>query len=150
MAEPARSPEVRKLDTLKRLEEDVDAWVSTADGDGTPYLMPLSFLWTDGTLLLSTRATNPTSLNLQASGLVQLAIGQTRDVILITGTAELVQPDDLPAHLADAFATKAGFDPRQASSPYPYFRITPTQIQAWREVNELPTRTLMQNTHWQT
>ena len=44
MAEPARSPEVRKQDALKRLDEDVDAWVSTSSADGTPYLMPLSFL----------------------------------------------------------------------------------------------------------
>ena len=149
MTEPAaRSLDVRKQDTLKRLAEDVDAWVATASPDGSPYLMPLSFLWTDDTVLLSTALKNPTSLNIQASGQIHLAIGQTRDVILITGTAELVTPEDLPQETADAFATKAGFDPRAATTPYPYFRVTPTRIQAWREVNELKNRDLMQDGSW--
>ena len=48
MPPPARPPQQRKQDTLDRLERDVDAWVATADpGTGTPYLVPLSFLWFD-------------------------------------------------------------------------------------------------------
>jgi hypothetical protein len=44
MAEPARSQQQRQQDALKRLEQDVDAWVATADGgSGTPYLVPLWF-----------------------------------------------------------------------------------------------------------
>ena len=143
MTEPARSPEVRKSDTLKLLADEVDAWVSTASADGTPYLMPLSFLWDGESLWLSTAAKNPTSLNLLASGLLHLAIGQTRDVVLITGTAKQATPS---AETADAFATKAGFDPRAGN--YPFFQITPTGIQAWREVNELKTRDLLQNGNW--
>ncbi|MFI5707326.1 pyridoxamine 5'-phosphate oxidase family protein [Kribbella sp. NPDC051620] len=141
---PARTPETRKSDTLRRLATDVDAWVATASADGTPYLMPLSFLWQDSTLLLSTARKNPTSLNLQATGQVHLALGETRDVILIWGTADLL--DHLPAPEAAAFAEKAGFDPRQSN--YPFFRVTPTRIQAWREVNEIPDRDLMLEGSW--
>lgn len=149
MTDPApRSREARRQDTLKRLETDVDAWVSTASADGTPYLMPLSFLWEDGTLLLSTAQNNPTSRNLQANPLVHLSIGETRDVVLITGTAEVLKPAHLTPETGDAFATKAGFDPRVLKTPYPYFRITPTRIQAWREVNEIPNRDLMLNGTW--
>lgn len=149
MTDPApRSLEARRRDTLKRLETDVDAWVSTASADGTPYLMPLSFLWEDGTLLLSTAQNNPTSRNLQANPLVHLSIGETRDVVLITGTAEVLKPEALAPETGDAFATKAGFDPRALKSPYPYFRVTPTRIQAWREVNEIPNRDLMLNGSW--
>ncbi|GAA0945744.1 hypothetical protein GCM10009554_40860 [Kribbella koreensis] len=140
----ARSAEIRKADTLHRLETDVDAWVATASPDGTPYLMPLSFLWQDGALLLSTARKNPTSLNIQATGLIQLSLGETRDVVLIWGTAELL--DTLPTPAAEAFAQKAGFDPRQSN--YPFFRVTPTRIQAWREVNEIPDRDLMLNSTW--
>jgi hypothetical protein len=143
VADPARTPDERKHDALKQLDTEVDAWVSTASTDGTPYLVPLSFLWDDGTLWLSTAANNPTSRNLKASGQLHLAIGQTRDVLLITGTATPAVPSD---DLADAFATKCGFDPRLSN--YPYFQVTPHQIQAWREVNELPNRTLMQNATW--
>ncbi|MDX6263020.1 MAG: hypothetical protein QOH84_4708 [Kribbellaceae bacterium] len=141
---PARTAETRRSDALHRLETDIDAWVATASADGTPYLMPLSFLWLDGGLLLSTARKNPTSLNIQATGLVHLAVGETRDVVLIWGTARLV--DDVPDDHAAAFAEKAGFDPRPAG--YPFFRVTPTRIQVWREVNEIPGRDLMLDGNW--
>jgi len=145
MAHPTARPlEARKADTLRRLDQDVDAWVSTASADGTPYLMPLSFLWTDNFLLLSTARNNPTSRNIQATGQLHLSVGETRDVVLITGTAELIE--DLPDELATQFAEKAGFDPRAAN--YPFFRVTPVRIQAWRESNEIKGRDLMLNGQW--
>ena len=55
MTPPPRSPQQRRRDTLDRLERDVDAWVATAGAaDGTPYLVPLSFLWDGATLLIAT------------------------------------------------------------------------------------------------
>ncbi|GAA1571786.1 hypothetical protein GCM10009789_26680 [Kribbella sancticallisti] len=148
MTDLARSLETRKQDTLRHLTDTVDAWVSTASADGTPYLMPLSFLWEDGAILLSTALNNPTSLNLQANPEVHLAIGGTRDVVLVVGTCEVLKPEDLTVETGDAFAEKSGFDPRALKSPYLYFRVTPTRIQAWREVNELQERTLMQDGNW--
>jgi uncharacterized pyridoxamine 5'-phosphate oxidase family protein len=148
MTDLARPLSVRKQDTLRRLQEDVDVWVATASQDGTPYLMPLSFLWDGKALLLSTAATNPTARNLTENPTLHLTLGHTRDVIHITASAEPLQPEDLSVEEADAFAAKAGFDPRQAGTPYPYFRITPTKIQAWREVNELNNRLLMEASTW--
>jgi hypothetical protein len=149
VTDPAPRPlETRKQDTLNRLQEDVDAWVSTASPDGTPYLMPLSFLWDGETLLLSTAHKNPTSLNLRANSPIHLAIGQTRDVVLITGTTETLNAEDLPQQTGDAFAQKTGFDPRTLKTPYLYFRVTPHRIQAWREVNELAARTIMEAGEW--
>lgn len=145
MAAP-RPLAVRKQDTLHRLENDVDAWVATASLDGTPYLMPLSFLWDGRTLLLSTAVNNPTARNLRANPHLHLTVGATRDVIHITATAEELA--DVPAADAEAFATKCGFDPREASTPYPFFRVTPTTIQAWREGNELKDRVLMESSTW--
>lgn len=144
MTAAPRPLDVRKRDTLTRLTQDVDAWVSTASLDGTPYLMPLSFLWTEGTLLLSTSRTNPTARNLLSNPVLQLTLGEFRDVIHVTGTAELAEAT---AAEGEAFATKAGFDPRPLPN-YPFFRVTPTKIQAWREVNELKDRVLMENGHW--
>ena len=148
MTAAPRPLDVRKQDTLTRLTEHVDAWVATASPDGTPYLMPLSFLWTDGTLLLSTARTNPTARNLLANPLLQLTLGEVRDVIHITATAVRLLAGDLSGEEADAFAAKAGFDPRQAGTPYPYFRVIPTKIQAWREVDELDNRVLMEAGTW--
>ena len=147
MADPARPLSVRKQDTLHRLVHDVDAWVATADPDGTPYLMPLSFWWDGETLLISTAKNNPTARNLRRNPVLQLSLGHTRDVIHITATAEALESGDLTEVEGDAFAEKAGFDPRSLPN-YLYFRLTPTKIQAWREVNELQDRVLMESGAW--
>jgi hypothetical protein len=149
MTPPPRSPQQRRRDTLDRLERDVDAWVATADATGgTPYLVPLSFLWDDGTLLIATPSSSPTGRNLQATGKVRLGIGPTRDLVLIEGTVARVLPaSEVPDELGDAFAAKTGFDPRQLSG-YRYFRIHPQRLQAWREANELEDRELMAGGRW--
>jgi hypothetical protein len=149
MTPPARTPGQRRQDTLNRLEHDIDAWVATADpADGTPYLVPLSFLWDGGTLLIATPAASPTSRNLQATGRARVGIGPTRDVILIEATVRALPATELPAEVGDAFAAKTGFDPRTLSTPYLYFRIHPQRLQAWRESNELSGRDLMRGGRW--
>ena len=51
MTPPPRTPHQRKQEALQRLEQDIDAWVATADlASGTPYLVPVSVLW-DGRCL---------------------------------------------------------------------------------------------------
>ena len=146
---PARPLAQRVEDTLHRLTHDVDAWVATAGPDGMPYQMPLSFLWDGQTLLLSTATGNPTSVNLLANPAIRLALGGTRDVVLVEGTVEAATPaGEIPADVGDAFAVKAGFDPREARGSYHYFRVRPRSVQAWREVNELPGRDLMRDGRW--
>jgi hypothetical protein len=149
MTPPPRSPRQRRRDTLDRLERDVDAWVATADATGgTPYLVPLSFLWDGATLLIATPSSSPTSRNLQATGKVRLGIGPTRDLVLVEGTVAKVLPaSEVPDEVGDAFAAKTGFDPRQLSG-YRYFRIHPQRLQAWREANELEGRELMAGGQW--
>jgi hypothetical protein len=149
MTPPARTSRQRKQDTLNRLEHDVDAWVATADpADGTPYLVPLSFLWDGGTLLIATPSASPTSRNLRATGKARVGIGPTRDVVLIEGTVRALPATELPVEVGDAFAAKTGFDPRKLTTPYLYFRIHPQRLQAWRESNELNGRDLMRGGHW--
>ncbi len=143
-----RSLDERKRDVQKRFENDVDTWVSTAGTDGVPYLVPLSFAW-DGThVVVSTVLTSPTARNLLAGGQVRLAFGATRDVVLVEGTAEAVDVADLGPGFGDVFAAKTGFDPRELTTPYQYFRIRPVKVQAWREVNELSGRTVMKEGTW--
>ena len=149
MTPPTRTPKQRKQDALDRLEHDTDAWVATADGgSGTPYLVPLSFLWDGITLLIATPSSSLTSRNLQATGKVRLGIGPTRDLVLIEGTVHALAATEIPDEVGDAFAAKTGFDPRQLTSSYLYFRIHPKRLQAWREANELEGRELMRGGHW--
>jgi hypothetical protein len=149
MTPPPRTRQQRKRDALHRLEHDTDAWVATADGGGTPYLVPLSFLWDGAGLLIATPSSSPTSRNLRATGKVRLGIGPTRDLVLIEGTVHAVTaPTEIPREVGDAFAVKTGFDPRELTGAYLYFRIGPRRLQAWREVNELEDRELMRDGRW--
>ncbi|MFI6581210.1 pyridoxamine 5'-phosphate oxidase family protein [Embleya sp. NPDC050493] len=146
---PPRTAEQRKQDTLDRLEHDVDAWVATADArTGTPYLVPLSFLWDGDTLLIATASASPTARNLPAGGTLRLGIGPTRDVVMIEATAEPLTPAEIPGDTADAFAAKTGFDPRKLTTSYHYFRIRPKLVQSWREANELAGREVFRDGAW--
>ncbi|MDV9176005.1 pyridoxamine 5'-phosphate oxidase family protein [Streptomyces sp. W16] len=149
--EPARTAKQRTQDTLRRLEQDEDAWVATAGADGgAPYLVPLSFVWDGTTLLFATPAASPTGRNLAATGVARIGIGPTRDVVMIEGTVVMLTPADLPEEDAEIFASKTGFDPRQLATPYSYFRVLPRRVQAWREADELKGRDLMRDGEWLT
>jgi nitroimidazol reductase NimA-like FMN-containing flavoprotein (pyridoxamine 5'-phosphate oxidase superfamily) len=143
MDAPARDLAQRTRDALRRLAEDEDAWVATA-GDAGPYLVPLSFLWDGATLLFGTVADSPTGRNVRANAAVRLGVGPTRDLLMIDGTAEVVEVTEADG---DAFAARTGFDPRRLDG-YFYFRVRPARIQAWREANEIPGRTIMRDGEW--
>jgi hypothetical protein len=122
--------------------------VASASADGAPYLVPLSFDWDGGALLVATPADSPTGRNLASTQAVRLGLGDTRDVSMIEGDVEVVEMDALPREQGDRFAGHTGFDPRELATPYRWFRIVPRRIQAWREVNELPGRDLMRDGRW--
>jgi hypothetical protein len=147
--EPARSARQRQLDTLGRLENDIDCWVSTADpATGTPYLVPLSFHWYEGRLLIATPVGSPTGRNLRSTKKVRIGLGPTRDVVLIEASVDEVLPTvDIPGPIGDRYAERSGWDPRH-SPGYAFFWIRPERLQAWREVDELTGRELMRDGRW--
>jgi hypothetical protein len=140
----ARSGEQRKTDVLKRLAEDEDAWVSTTGPHGEPYLMPLSFLWHEGELLMATRTTNPTAENVARTGQAVVALGHTRDVVLVETEAETFPSHALPAGAGKAFVAKLGWDARDLPH-YSFLRFRPRTIRAWREEKS---RYLMRDGAW--
>ena len=143
-----RPRDQRRRDTEHRLCSDIDLWLASASTDGAPYLVPLSFDWDGEALLVATPTDSPTGRNLAASRTTRLALGQTRDVAMIDGDIEVLEITALPAEQGDRSAARAGFDPRDLTTSYRWFRITPRRIQAWREVNELADRELMRDGRW--
>ena len=141
--EPARTTAQRKTDVLAKLSSEVDLWVASADATGDAYLIPLSYYWDGEALTVSTPRTSRTGRNLIRAGTARVALGATRDVVLIEGTVEVGADPELQERHAQA----TGFDPRTLED-YVYLRITPRSVQAWREVNELEGRWLMRKGAW--
>ncbi len=150
MSTEPRSRAQRRRDTEHRLTHDIDLWVASASEDGGPYLVPLSFDWDGEALLLATLTNSPTGRNLAASRSVRLGLGATRDVSIIEGEVEVLELDELPPEIGDRFVARTGFDPREESPPFRWFRVRPRRIQAWREANELAGRDLMRDGRWLT
>ena len=147
MIEPPRSLEQRTADVLARLRGDVDLWVASADADGDAYLVPLSFVWDGAAVTFATPRSSRTARNLVRAGSARVALGLTRDVVMLDGVVEAIAIGTDPA-LEEAHAAATGFDPRAESEEYVYLRITQREIQAWREANELSGRKVMRAGRW--
>ncbi|MEU3688603.1 pyridoxamine 5'-phosphate oxidase family protein [Streptomyces narbonensis] len=143
-----RTPGQRTKDVLARLEGELDIWVATADAEGEPYLVPLSFLWDGESVWLCTRLANPTGRNLLTGGRVRLAFGDPRDVVLVDGDVVTFTASDVPTPAVEAFFAKTGWDPRTSGPAYGWFRVRPRAVQAWHEEHELPGRQLMRDGVW--
>lgn len=148
ITELPRTPGQRKQELLDRLERELDIWVATADREGVPCLVALWFVWDGAHLWLATRLTNPTGRNLREGGRARLALGDTRDVVLVDGEVETYTREDVPEAAARAFLAKTGWDPGRDGPSYAYFRVRPVAVQTWREVHELPRRHLMRDGVW--
>ena len=145
--EPPRSRSQRRKDVLAKLRSEVDLWVASADEAGGAHLVPLSYYWDDSTLTIAPPRASRTARNLVRAGWARVALGPTRDVVIIEGSVEAVAIGAV-SRLEDAHAEATGFDPRTLADEYVYLRITPQTIQAWREANELPGRQLMRRGKW--
>lgn len=145
MADPPRTREQRIADTMRRLEEDTDAWLATTDRH-RPWLVPLSFIWVDGRLVFATDETSPTITNAKVATRVRVALGATRDVVLIDGDATAAPSSEMSQAEVDAYRRRNGSDPRGWADAI--LRVSPQRIQAWREENELRGRTLMRDGMW--
>lgn len=141
----------RRQDSLAKLgAAAADVWVASAAG-GPAHLVPLSLAWTDSRVVLAVQSSSLTARNVIASGVARLGLGPTRDVVMIDAVLERAVPLDSSPDaqtLADAYAAQADWDPRDAPGPYVYLVLRPDRLQAWREADELPGRTLMRAGQW--
>ncbi|MGA7835449.1 MAG: hypothetical protein WCA31_09620 [Acidimicrobiales bacterium] len=147
-----RSPDERKSHALAKLTANqTNAWVASASPTGAVHLVPVSHTWNGSQVVLATEATSITVANATDHRLVRLALGETRDVVMVDAVlAETVVAAEAPASLAEAYAAQAGWDPRTESGDDVYLVFDPERIQVWREGEDLAGRTVMRHGTWVT
>ena len=147
-APPPRPTDERIADTLAKLTEpNADVWVASAGSDGA-HLVPLSLAWIDERVVIALPTDSVTARNIATSRRARLAVGPTRDVVMIDGELEGTHPvDAAPQEIADGYAEQSDWDPR-GQAGYSYVTLRPVRIQAWREANEITGRTLMRDGVW--
>jgi hypothetical protein len=139
-----RKAHARELLSLRH----ADAWVSTASNEGLAHLVPLSYAWDGRRIILATRPRNPTALNVQAGGRARVAIGHTRDVVMMDTVLESILPVKTAGEVAEAYAAQGDWDPRETEGEWVFILLRPVAIQAWREANELEGREIMREGNW--
>ncbi|MGH9184269.1 MAG: pyridoxamine 5'-phosphate oxidase family protein [Acidimicrobiales bacterium] len=137
---------------MRALQTSIDVWVAsasvTADGTIRPYLIPVSLAWIDDRVVIAIGSGSRTARNLHAAGTTRLAVGPTRDVVIIDAQLEHSEPVHAATGLADRYAERADWDPRETDGDYSFFVLRPQRLDAWRESNEMVGRTLMRQGEW--
>ncbi len=128
---------------------DANVWVASASASGAVHLVPVSHTWNGNQIILATEPESRTVANVTANPRVCLALGETRDVVMIDAAlVEAIAKAKAPAALAEGYAAQAGWDPRTDGSDYVYLVLRPERIQVWREAEDLNGRTVMRNGAW--
>jgi hypothetical protein len=125
----------------------IDTWVATASADGKPHLVPLSLAWVDDRAVVAVEASSATARNLATSGRARLAVGPTRDVVVVDALLERSVEATDDASLGAAYVAQADWDPR-GSAGFLFLVLRPVRVQAWREADEIAGRTLMRDGVW--
>ncbi len=92
----------------QRLRSDIIIWLTTVRADGRPHSVAVWFLWDGTQFLIFSRPKNQKVRNLRSNPNVVLALDNTAngsDVIVIEGTAELIDDPDVKVTVA-AYAEK--------------------------------------------
>jgi hypothetical protein len=113
--------------------------------------VPLSYAWTGEELVLAVEESALTARNIRGSGRARLALGGSRDVVMVDARLETVVPvHEAADSIGERYATQADWDPRQSHGDLTYLLLRPQRIQVWREANEIADRTVMRDGLWTT
>jgi hypothetical protein len=146
----ARTRSQRRRDALATLTEvHADAWVASSSRDGVAHLVPLSYAWDGVCIIVVSEEASLTTRNIRASGRARIALGGTRDVVMVDALLEAAAAGEVEMDpTRDVYARQAGWDPRDVDGDFAYLRLRPQRIQVWREANEITGRTVMRDGLW--
>ncbi|MFC4121792.1 pyridoxamine 5'-phosphate oxidase family protein [Nonomuraea zeae] len=144
-ATPPRTSAERRADVLQALAGERHVWLATAGAEG-PHLVPLAFAWDGTDVIMMTKRGNRTVTNLRRTGRARAALGTARDVVLIDGPVTLAEPADLPDRVRALFG-RLPLNPDQVPGVIALC-LRPERVSAWRDLSEIPARTVMSGGHW--
>ena len=145
-ARPVRTVAERKAHVLGRLGSEDKLWLATASG-GSAHLVPFSYVWDGGRVIMATSTDHRTARNARESGRARVALDSTSDVVIIDGSLDAVEVAEIDDDMADALARASAIDGRKAPG-FVYLRLTPRRIQAWWSMAELGAPTIMRRGVW--
>jgi PPOX class probable F420-dependent enzyme len=130
------------LRAVTRLASEHVIWLTTVSPAGQPQTSPVWFLWTEGEILLYSRADTPRPVNIRGNARVAANFdsdGEGGDIVSIEGEARIVRErtaaaDVPPTYVAKYAARLAAFGWTMESMLVDYpveIRIRPTRVRAW-------------------
>jgi PPOX class probable F420-dependent enzyme len=125
----------------QRLRTNIIGWLTTVGSDGRPYTVPVWFLWDGNVALIFSQPQKQKIRNLRKNARVTLALDETKqgeDVVIVEGTAEVLDTPDisatLPAYVEKygAMIQNMGSTPESMAADYSLgIRVTPTKFKSW-------------------
>ena len=126
----------------QRLRSNIIAWLTTVGSDGRPYTVPVWFLWDGNLVLIFSQPQKQKIRNLRKNALVTLALDDTKqgdDVVIVEGTAELLENPDISLTTLPAYVEKygaliqdMGMTPASLAADFSLgIRVTPTKFRSW-------------------
>ena len=125
----------------QRLRTNIIGWLTTVGSNGRPYTVPVWFLWEGNTLLIFSQPEKQKIRNLRKNARVTLALDETKqgeDVVIVEGTAEILDNPDisaiLPAYVEKygAMIKDMGYTPEAMAAEFSVgIRVTPTKFRSW-------------------
>ena len=125
----------------QRLRTNIIGWLTTVGLDGRPYTVPVWFLWDGNAVLIFSQPRKQKIRNLRKNARVTLALDDTKqgeDVVIVEGTAEVLDNPDisatLPAYVEKygAMMQDMGSTPEAMAADFSVgIRVTPTKFRSW-------------------
>lgn len=113
-----------------RLQTERNVWMATVRPDGRPHLVPIWFVWLDGSFYLCTSKKSVKGRNLQENPQIALSLEDGNKPLIAEGTATFHEPPYAP-EISNAFHEKYEWDMRHDSQYNIVVQVTPLKWIHW-------------------
>lgn len=116
--------------TLLRLERERNVWMASMRRDGRPHLVPVWFVWHEGSFLIGMQAKSIKAKNLSSTPLVSLSLESGDDVVICEGRVEVIE-GEFSAEIQQKFQQKYDWDVSADADYGFYVQILPLKWLIW-------------------